>query len=185
MSISLLIILAILLLVLAFIIFRVIVRRDYRKKGKLGWFAAFMEFIIFAAHVNSAYLFLPVDWPSIPKLPDNRFLVILGLCLFGFGLLLVLFSMSYLGFKKAFGQKVDGLKQIGLYRMTRNPQIIFYSILIAGLAIIWLSWYSFVWVILYFIIAHWMIITEEEHLRNVFGKPYEQYCQQVPRYLWK
>ncbi len=185
MPISLLILSAIFLLTLAHIIFRGIVRRDYRKNGKLGWFASFLEFVIFAAHINSAYLFLPSDWPTIPKIPDNRFQAILGLCFFGIGLLLVLFSMSYLGFKKAFGQKVNGLKQTGLYSMTRNPQIIFYSILIAGLAIIWLSWYSFVWVILYFIIAHWMIITEEEHLRNVFGKPYEQYCQQVPRYLWR
>jgi protein-S-isoprenylcysteine O-methyltransferase Ste14 len=185
MPITLLILSALLLLVLAFVIFRVLVRRDYRKKGKLGWFATFLEFVIFAAHINSAYLFLPVDWPAIPKLPDNRIQIILGLCLSGAGLVLVLLAMGYLGFKKAFGQKVDGLKQTGLYRRTRNPQLVSYSILIIGLAILWLSWYSIVWVILYFIIAHWMVITEEEHLRDIYGESYGQYCRDVPRYLWK
>ena len=108
MSIFLLILSAILILVLAFVIFRVIVRRDYRKKSKLGWFATFMEFVIFAVHINSAYLFLPAEWPIIPELPDNRFQVILGLSLSSIGLLLALFAMGYLGFKKALGQTVNG-----------------------------------------------------------------------------
>jgi protein-S-isoprenylcysteine O-methyltransferase Ste14 len=184
MSITYLILAAIFILGLAFITFRVICRRDYRHKGKLGWFATSMEFVIFAVHANSAYLFLPAAWPTIPKVPDKKIQVYLGLGLAAIGLLLVVYSMSYLGFKKAFGQKVDGLKQSGVYRITRNPQIIFYAILLAGFAITWLSWYSIVWVFLYFIISHMMIITEEEHLRDVYGESYEHYCRKVPRYLF-
>ena len=143
-----------------------------------------MEFVIFAAHANSAYLFLPTVWPTIPKIPDKRLQVFIGLGLAVVGLLLVLYSMAYLGFKKACGQKVDGLEQTGLYRLTRNPQIVFYAFLLIGLAIIWLSWYSIAWLILYFVIAHMMIITEEEHLRDIYGESYRQYCRKVPRYLF-
>ena len=100
------------------------------------------------------------------------------------GLLLVVYSMGYLGFKKAFGRKVDGLNQAGIYRLTRNPQIVFYAILLVGVAVIWLSWHTIVWVFLFFIVAHMMVITEEEHLRDVYGESYEQYCRQVPRYLF-
>lgn len=185
MSILLLILAALLILLLAFITFRVICRRDYRKKGKLGWFASFMEFLIFAAHINSAYLFLQASWPTIPKVPDKKLQVFIGLGLAVFGLFLVVYSMAYLGLKKAFGQKVDGLNQTGVYRITRNPQIVFYAILLIGVAIIWSSLYSIVWVILYFIIAHMMVITEEEHLRDVYGESYEQYCRKIPRYLFK
>ena len=33
------------------------------------------------------------------------------------------------------------------------------------------------------IILHVMIVTEEEHLRAVFGEDYRRYCERVPRYL--
>ena len=28
-----------------------------------------------------------------------------------------------------------------------------------------------------------MVLTEEEHLRRVFGEDYARYCDRVPRYL--
>jgi len=28
-----------------------------------------------------------------------------------------------------------------------------------------------------------VVLTEEEHLRNIYGEEYVQYCKQVPRYL--
>jgi protein-S-isoprenylcysteine O-methyltransferase Ste14 len=175
---------ALFILGLAFVTFRVICRKDYRKKGKLGWFASSMEFVIFALHANSAYLFLPAAWPTLPKIPDKNLQVYIGICLAAMGLLLVVYSMGYLGFRKALGQKVDGLNQTGVYRITRNPQIVSYAILLVGFALIWLSWYSIIWVILYAVIAHMMVITEEEHLRDVYGESYEHYCRRVPRYLW-
>jgi protein-S-isoprenylcysteine O-methyltransferase Ste14 len=175
---------ALLILGMAYITFRVICRRDYRNKGKLGWFASCMEFVVFALHANSAYMFLPASWPELPKLPDKKLQVFVGLGLAAIGFLLLVYAMSYLGLKKAFGQKVDGLNQTGVYRLTRNPQIVFYTILLVGFVMIWLSWHSIVWLILYFIIAHMMVITEEEHLRDVYAESYEQYCRQVPRYLF-
>jgi len=33
------------------------------------------------------------------------------------------------------------------------------------------------------VLAHLMILSEEEHLRDVFGEEYERYCERVPRYL--
>jgi protein-S-isoprenylcysteine O-methyltransferase Ste14 len=36
---------------------------------------------------------------------------------------------------------------------------------------------------MYVLISHWMVITEEEHLLQVFGEEYESYCSEVPRYL--
>lgn len=39
------------------------------------------------------------------------------------------------------------------------------------------------WVLMYALIGHWMIITEEEHLGRVFGGDYNEYCKEVPRYL--
>ncbi len=33
------------------------------------------------------------------------------------------------------------------------------------------------------VLSHLMILTEEEHLRHVFGEVYERYCERVPRYI--
>jgi protein-S-isoprenylcysteine O-methyltransferase Ste14 len=38
--------------------------------------------------------------------------------------------------------------------------------------------------VLYGVISHWMVITEEEHLQASLGEEYVRYCQKVPRYLF-
>ncbi|MFQ6113224.1 MAG: methyltransferase family protein [bacterium] len=95
-------------------------------------------------------------------------------------MLIVIFWFKWL---RAIGQKVDVLIQSGPYRYTRNPQIIACSIAVIGSILIWPSWHSVGWVVLFAIIAHIMVLTEEEHLRNVFGDEYEKYCNSVPRYF--
>jgi len=174
---------AIVFLISAVIIFRVIVRRDYLNKGKLSWYASSLEFIIFALHANSAYLFLPSSWPELPALPPFTWQIIFGVSIAVIGFLALLSTMIYLGISKAFGLKADGLRTTGSYRFTRNPQLIFYLLVLIGIAIIWLSWYAIIWVFLYLVIAHVMVLTEEEHLGKVYGEDYRRYCQHVPCYL--
>ncbi len=45
------------------------------------------------------------------------------------------------------------------------------------------SWHALGLVVLFAAIAHLMVLTEEEHLRRVFGEEYARYCARVPRYL--
>jgi protein-S-isoprenylcysteine O-methyltransferase Ste14 len=40
-----------------------------------------------------------------------------------------------------------------------------------------------VWLAIYGLIAHVMVLTEERHLRRTFGEDYEDYCQRTPRYV--
>jgi protein-S-isoprenylcysteine O-methyltransferase Ste14 len=183
MSLQLFIISSIFLIVLGFIVFRVIVRREYKSKGKLNWVGSTSEFVIFALHINFSYSFLNVSWPWWPDMPENQIQKIAGISLFTLGLILTVLSMGYLGFKKAFGVNTDGLRNTGVYSYSRNPQMVFYTVLVLSVAILWLSWYAVVWFILYLIIGHFMVKTEEEHLENVYGESYKQYCQEVPRYL--
>jgi protein-S-isoprenylcysteine O-methyltransferase Ste14 len=37
--------------------------------------------------------------------------------------------------------------------------------------------------LMYRAIAHMMVLTEEEHLLDVYDEEYERYCERVPRYL--
>ena len=58
-------------------------------------------------------------------------------------------------------------------------------LLVIGTSLQWPSLYTLGWILLYGIISHWMVITEEEHLAKVFGSEYDGYCEEVPRYLFK
>ncbi len=166
-----------------FWVFRVKVRRDYRQLEKLTPLSAWLEILIFALHANLMYIFLPAPWPELPSLPRNPFhlagstLLILG------GLLLTLSTMSNLGFKKAVGQETKTLHIQGWYRQTRNPQLIFYCLLLVGWASLYPDWLALLWLAGYGIIAHWMVLTEEEHLENLYGQSYKEYRKQVPRYI--
>lgn len=174
------------LLTIAFgyLVFRLFVRKEYRQKGKLTNFATFLEFLIFAAHGHLSYTFLPAPYPEMPPLPENQIQTIIGVGLMVLGISFMLWAMSGLGFLKAFGQDTKTLNRFGFYQYTRNPQILFYGVAIIGMVVLCPSFYALGWLLVYAVIAHMMIITEEEHLLRLYKDDYEQYCEDVPRYLW-
>jgi protein-S-isoprenylcysteine O-methyltransferase Ste14 len=167
----------------AYVTFRIVVRRDYVQKGRLGGLAAFLETAIFAVHGMFSYSYLPAGWFAALISPERLWLKVIGLVLFIGGLMGTLIGMTGLGFGRVFGQEVNEVQKTGLYSKTRNPQIIAYGLVVLGWAVPWLSWRALGWVLLYGAIAHLMIITEEEHLRAVGGQAYARYCEEVPRYI--
>ena len=170
-------------LLLAVLIFRVIVRRDYLNRGSLSAIGVTLEFVIFALHANVIYLHLSVPWPQLPPLPENPFQLYLGAGISALGLLATLVIMAHLGFSTTVGQQPREVRQSGPYRWTRNPQILTYGMMLLGLGIMYPSLQTAAWVLLYAAIGHLMILTEEEHLKNQFGDHYLEYCSRVPRYL--
>ena len=95
--------------------------------------------------------------------------------------------MAQLGFGTSVGQEPSGVRQTEIYSWTRNPQLLAYGAVLFGIAIIFPSLQAAAWIILYAGIGYLMVITEEEHLLNLFGKEYQDYCRKVPRtfrYPW-
>jgi protein-S-isoprenylcysteine O-methyltransferase Ste14 len=173
----------VIVLVGASLIFRLIVRQDYLIKGRLTWISTLLEILIFAGHANLYYLFLPTPWPDLPPLPDQGLSSCFWLGIMILGGMLTLGFMAYLGFSTAFGGKADELRQSGPYKWSRNPQLLAYYLVVIGFAFLYPSLESAAWVLLYGIISHIMIKTEEEHLLNVYGSSYQEYCARVPRYI--
>ena len=58
-----------LVLVIGFLVFRVIVRRDYRQKGRMTPFSIFMAYFAICSYVYFTYVNLPPDWPAIHVSP--------------------------------------------------------------------------------------------------------------------
>lgn len=176
---------AILLLLFAFIVFRRIVRRDYLEREKLSTFASMLQLLVFCGYFLFPYLFNPPEWAYFWRLSNSgtRYGQLIGFVIICLGFLVAFGTMAWFGIGKAFGLNGSGLTSRGPYRVSRNPQILGGYLLVFGTAIQWISLYSLGWVVLYAIIAHWMIVTEEEHLSQVYGEEYEKYCSKVPRYL--
>jgi protein-S-isoprenylcysteine O-methyltransferase Ste14 len=156
------------------------VRRDYRASGRLTPFSTFLEVLIFFLHGSASYVFLDSNLSHINRASPLFFLSLLCMLV---GVVLVAIAMGHLGMGESVGQQVSGLLQAGLYRYSRNPQIVAYGLVVVGYALLWPSWSGLVWVGLYLAIAHVMVRTEEEHLGRTYGEAYERYCAETPRYL--
>lgn len=170
-------------LVLAYQTFRVVVRREYLQRGSLSFRSVSLEFLIFAFHANLPYLYLDTPWPLFPPLPKSRFQLILGLAGVALGLLATLVIMARLGCRTTLGSQPDQICQSGPYRWSRNPQLLSYGLMLAGCVVLYPSWQAAAWLLLYGAIARWMVQTEEEHLRALFGEEFDEYCRQTPRFL--
>jgi protein-S-isoprenylcysteine O-methyltransferase Ste14 len=88
-----------------------------------------------------------------------------------------------LGTRQSFGLDKNKLKTGGIYHFSRNPQIVGYGMILIAFAILYFSWYSIGWFILYLIISYFMIRTEEEFLGLKYGEVYEKYFNTVPRII--
>lgn len=156
------------------------VRVDYAARGKLTFLSTVLQFLMFALHGVASYSFLD---SRLSEVKTARPLFAFAVALMVVGLLATFAGMGRLRWGDTVGRSVTGLRTTGPYRFTRNPQLVAYFVFLAGYALFWPSWLGLAWLGLYGLIAHLMVLTEEGHLRRVFGPDYEDYCRRTPRYL--
>lgn len=187
MDFTLYVLSAILLLVFAYIVFRRIVRRDYLQRERLSLLSSLLELLVFAGVMSFPELYNPPEWAWFWKIDGSMRPVnmIIGLIVIICGFTVAFGTMFWFGISRAFGVKTDGIVNTGPYRFSRNPQILGGYLLVLGVFIQWPSWYALGWVILYGVISHMMILTEEEYLTQQYGETYTQFLEKVPRYLFK
>ena len=174
-----------LLAVTAWIVFRIVVRGEYRRKGSLSPLSGLLELAVWFWYMWTPYMPGKQEWGwflTADPAP-GVFQKMSGILLAGAGFLLSAGTMFRFGLPRAFGWKVDRLWQAGPYRLTRNSQIVGVCAWAAGMAILWPSGYAAGWLLLLAVPAHTMVLTEEEHLRRVFGSEYADYRRRVPRYI--
>ncbi len=175
--------LASLMIFSSYLVFRVVVRGDYERRGRLSAVSTLLECLVFGLHANFSYTFLPARWPALPSLPPDKLHSAVGLGILAMGIVATIWAMVSLGLRKALGQQAGGLCRSSFYGYSRNPQIVIYGLVIIGVAFLWPSMYSLGWVLMYGAIAHMMVRTEEEHLGRIFEQEYKRYLEEVPRYL--
>jgi len=174
---------ATLLIVLSYVILRVKIRGDYLMMGRVSVIGLLLELLICFLYMNFPYIYLPLDWLELPRLPEITLHSLLGLVPIGLGLLITLTGIATLGLKRFLGFGSQKLRAAGIYQFSRNPQIAGFFLAVIGFAVLWPSWYALGWVILFCPLFHMMVITEEEYLRSLHPESYQRYCDTVPRYV--
>lgn len=169
----------------AWVVFRLFSRKEYKDLGRLRAVTGWLELVIFLAYVFLPFVFCPPCWLFVWDCPpaSSPPLTWIGYGLVGLGAVLGFGAMIWLGILRSFGQHEGGLNLSGPYRFTRNPQVFGGTLMVSGIALLWPSWYALGWVVLWFVMFHMMVITEEEHLSRKFGEEYQDYCLKVPRYI--
>ncbi len=170
-------------LLFAYFVFRKAVRRDYRHHMKLSPISYMLEIFVFAIHANSIYLILPTQWPNIPQLPDSQVVRIVSAIIFAIGVVILFVAWFGLGTKPSLGIDKNGLNTSGLYKLSRNPQLVAYGIMLVSFIVMFFSWLTIVWILLYLIASYFMVKSEEEFLEQTYGQEFKEYCNSVPRIL--
>lgn len=166
------------LLAAAFFVFAR-VRSDYQVHGRLSRPTAILQVAYFCVYALLSYAFLD---SRLSHVRTGGLLFPLALVLMMAGFLLVVLSMPFLG-RRSFGREIGKLRTGGLYRYSRNPQLVGGLFFIVGYAMLWPSWKGVLWASLWLVIMHLMVRGEEAHLQDVFGDEYREYCARTPRYL--
>ncbi len=106
-----------------------------------------------------------------PVFPIGSFIVILGLA----GLVKALFDFR--------NTPLDEPVSRGIYKLSRHPQIVMASIVLAGGCIAIGSWLALLIWALARVFSHFGILGEEEVCLEKYGDSYRQYLGTVPRYF--
>ena len=174
------------------------VRRDYVEQGKLTKLSSFLQVIVFVLHAQlftcsywdlslikaDEYLSVSYWLKNAPEFSSSFTSLIFGSCLAVTGILIL--GLGFKGFEsfaRIDGQRVDKLISEGIYRFTRNPQIIGYGLIVLSVPFIWNSLLALIAALVYWVGTRKMILVEEGHLHRVFDQEYGEYCKRSPRYF--
>lgn len=165
-------------------ILRRIAQRSYQQYHRLTDFSLFLVCTVWGLFFAFPSLYA-YNWAwSLPGEAAGFHLIqLLGGVLVVMGMVGVVASVIWLGISRSMGNEPDLLRTTGPCRWTRNPQAGAAALMILGYIILRPSWYAAGWMVLFVVLIHMMVGTEEEHLRRIFVDEYERYRTETPRYI--
>lgn len=124
---------------------------------------------------NTAVILYPIflKWRLSPT-----WMFAAGLAVYAVGLVLLTISMVNFAVPSE-----NGFNQNGLYRFSRNPMYVAYFIFFLGCVLLTQSPVLAVFVLIFQIAAHWIILSEERWCTEKFGEEYRKYMETVRRYI--
>lgn len=146
---------------------------------KITSFAGFSIWFLEATFNGSFNKF--TGWFYLSTLYNYAGLVLMALGILFFVLAMVFMKSSWrVGIDKETETK---LITDGLYKISRNPAFVGFDLMFIGLFLTFPDLLTLVAMVANLIAFHLLILREETHLTEVFGKEFIEYRQKTPRYL--
>ena len=123
--------------------------------------------------VTNTYL---VFSPLLAPIQSDSTLAAFGWVIYSFGM--VIMATSLIDYSR-----IDGIRQSGIYRCSRNPMVIGYFLIFIGMSLLIGSWFHLVLTIIYQVAVHWLILSEERWCLARYGETYKDYQDKTPRYF--
>lgn len=169
---------SLLLLVMAISIFFPM-SRIWPPPKKDSW-QQWVSWVLFTIVMFGVPLIGILDFQSLGYGHWSQFLV--GGLLFVLGFGIDLWGTKTLSVQQSLGEKGEIITS-GPYRYTRNPQYVGFIILYIGIILVTSSFMALVTGVFAIILFFITPFSEEPWLRQHYGKPYEEYCKKVPRFV--
>lgn len=120
------------------------------------------------------------------KLMNNDFISISGLFLITVGI--IFFITAAITMKNSWRVGIDKstkskLITEGIYKYSRNPAFVGFYLMFIGLFLVYTDLITCISMLLNIYAMNRLVIEEEKHLEEVFGKEYIDYKKKAPRYL--
>ena len=151
-------------------------RWEYARRGKLSLLGLLLLCaMLFIPNLMLHYVF---DY-KLPTTALDYLGVLTGLT----GLVLCLWGLfNFQSLAKTLCLDAGGLTTSGTYRWGRNPQYVGWLLFLLGFALNDWSQWCLAALLIVAVSLHVLVLIEEQHLRHVFGAPYEEFCRKTARY---
>ena len=141
-----------------------------------------IEVLLYAFHSDFRIFSSPLDM----RLIDSPAARVIGVALVSLGL--IIFVIAFVSFgdswRVGFDMKKPGtLVTNGIFAVTRNPIYLFMDLWFFGIFLINGTLIFLIFAVLTAAAVHRQILQEETFCSKLYGKPYQDYCAQTPRYF--
>lgn len=112
--------------------------------------------------------------------------IYIGLSMMALGVLFFILAVVFMKNSWRVGidkQTKSALITDGIYRFSRNPAFVGFDLMFIGLCLTFPCVLTLLVMMTNLIAFHLLILQEEKHLTEAFGKEYTEYKQRTPRYL--
>ncbi len=158
------------------------VRTEYRTQKKLSRLTIAAAWVLYSLHF---VLTLVAAYASSWILPIPEVLsVVLGAAFMLFGTYLYAAGIIAFGsLSRMSGADTSQLVSRGIYRWSRNPQNVGWTVFLAGVALVGQSGMALLLALLFWLMFLFYVPIEEKFLGDVFGSEYGDYCTHTHRYF--
>ena len=150
------------------------VRAEYRQEPRLSnltvvsvWMLYSVHFVVTAVAATTSYWPFPLG--GVVRLAACTLLISAGAVLFVGGI------VSFHSFRRMSGMNASKLVTTGIYRWSRNPQNVGWTLFLLGVAVAGRSGLGLLMAGFFWATFLWYVPAEEEFLERIFGQEYLAY----------